>query len=134
MNNKNDKGKIPEEWLKQSDYDMETARAMLESGRYIYCVFMCHLSIEKALKGLYHKKLKTLPPKTHNLVFLVEKIGLRLAKEMYENISNLSRISIPTRYPDDLEKMKKEYNKDAAETTLRESEEALVWIKQQYQK
>lgn len=41
------------EWLRQADYDMETAEAMFESGRYIYAVFMCHLSLEKALKGLY---------------------------------------------------------------------------------
>ena len=39
------------EWLKQADYDMDTADAMHSSGRYFYAVFMCHLSIEKALKG-----------------------------------------------------------------------------------
>ena len=41
------------EWFRQSDYDYDTAMFMHESGRYFYAVFMCHLSIEKALKGLY---------------------------------------------------------------------------------
>ena len=49
--------KTPEEWLKQADYDYETAEAMFKTGRYIYAIFMCHLAIEKTLKGLYMKKL-----------------------------------------------------------------------------
>ena len=128
------KGKLPDEWLKQADYDMETARAMFAGRRYIYTVFMCHLSIEKALKGLYQTQTGEMPPKTHNLVFLVEKIGLKLPEEMYDRIFELSRISIPTRYPDDLEKMKREYKREVTEKTLQESEGTLLWIKQQYQK
>jgi len=38
-----------EEWLKQADYDMDTADAMFTSARYLYAVFMCHLSIEKCI-------------------------------------------------------------------------------------
>ena len=63
------------EWLKQADYDMDTADVMYSSGRYFYAVFMCHLSIEKALKGLYYKVLGEVPPKTHNLLYLLNKIG-----------------------------------------------------------
>ncbi len=42
------------EWFFQSDYDLETAKDMFKSGRNVYCIFMCHLSIEKALKGLLY--------------------------------------------------------------------------------
>jgi len=35
----------------------------------------CHLSIEKALKGLYYKILDEVPPKTHKLLYLMNKIG-----------------------------------------------------------
>jgi HEPN domain-containing protein len=55
---------------------MKTAEAMFNSKRFIYAVFMCHLSIEKALKGLYTLALNEVPPKTHNLVYLIEKIKL----------------------------------------------------------
>lgn len=37
---------------------------------------MCHLSIEKALKGIYQNRLDKIPPKVHNLIFLIEKIVL----------------------------------------------------------
>jgi HEPN domain-containing protein len=49
---------------------MKTAEAMFKSKRYIYAVFMCHLSIEKVLKGLYAQMLPEVPPKTHNRGFL----------------------------------------------------------------
>lgn len=45
--------KPSEEWFTQAKYDLETAEAMFKTRRYIYTVFMCHLSIEKALKGVY---------------------------------------------------------------------------------
>ncbi|MGE5841540.1 MAG: HEPN domain-containing protein, partial [Deltaproteobacteria bacterium] len=45
--------KRAQEWLRQSLYDMKTAEAMFIGKRYIYAVFMCHLSIEKVFKGLY---------------------------------------------------------------------------------
>ena len=71
-------GKKPLEWFKQADYDIKTAKIMFDNKRYIYAVFMCHLSIEKALKGLYEKRLAKVPPKVHNLIFLIEKIELEL--------------------------------------------------------
>ena len=61
------------EWYYQSDYDLETADDMFKSGRTIYCIFMCHLSLEKALKGLYIKRTGKFPIKSHSLVFFIEK-------------------------------------------------------------
>ena len=64
------------EWMRQADYDLETAEYMLQGGRRFYAVFMCHLGMEKALKGLFEAKLGRLPPKTHNLVYLASQAGL----------------------------------------------------------
>ena len=44
--------KNPQEWLRQADYDLDSAEYMFQCERYIYCIFLCHLAIEKALKGL----------------------------------------------------------------------------------
>jgi HEPN domain-containing protein len=35
-------------WLDIAGYDLDTAKAMLETGRYLYVGFMCHQVIEKA--------------------------------------------------------------------------------------
>jgi HEPN domain-containing protein len=55
-------------WLKQADYDMETAEFLAKGGRHFYAVFMCHLGLEKALKGLYHSRDgKKRPPRRTTL-------------------------------------------------------------------
>src|SRR5690349_18134036 len=98
-----DKG--AEEWFFQSEYDIDTAKHMLKSGRYVYTVFMCHLAIEKMLKGLLIQKLKKSPPKTHNLLLLIERINLELEQEDQAFVYNLNETSVPTRYPEDLRKL-----------------------------
>ena len=121
--------KSPQEWLKQADYDMKTAEIMFDNKRYFYAVFMCHLSIEKALKGLYTQKLNKTPPKTHNLIFLVEKIKLELSEDLYDFIFTLNGVSVPTRYPDELQKLQKDYNTAKTRVLLEKSKEALKWLK-----
>ena len=121
--------KKPQEWFKQAAYDMKTAQAMLDTKRYIYSVFMCHLSIEKALKGLYTQILGEVPPKTHNLVYLVEKIKLELPEEHYDFLYMLNGLSVPTRYPDDLQKLLKDHNKTKTGKVIDQGRETLKWLK-----
>jgi HEPN domain-containing protein len=123
--------KAADEWFRQAEYDMKTADALFESKRYIYAVFICHLAVEKALKGLYQKRMRETPPKIHNLVFLIEKMGLEPPDDMYELIYSLNRVSIPTRYPDDIEKMKREYNKRKTVTFVVKGKDVLKWLKAQ---
>ena len=92
-------GEKASEWLKQADYDLETAEYLFSGDRYLYTVFMCHLAIEKALKGLYEKKLEELPPKTHNLLYLLKKIGNKPEIKLAQFIVTLNQASITTRYP-----------------------------------
>jgi HEPN domain-containing protein len=123
------KFKPTEEWFKQADYDLETAEAMFKTGRYIYTVFMCHLSIEKALKGLYAKKFQKDPPKIHNLNYFCEIVKLNLTEVLQNFVDNLNSLSIPTRYPDTLEILMKDYKKDVTEKVLKKTRELLKWLK-----
>lgn len=120
-----------EEWYFQSDYDLETAIDMLKSGRTVYCIFMCHLSLEKALKGLLIKKTGEFPSKSHSLIYFVDKIGLELSDSYYEFLFILNKISVPTRYPDDLRKLFVEYSKERTLSILNQTKEVQLWIKQQ---
>ena len=122
----NDKHK---EWLKQADYDMETADAMYSSGRYFYAVFMCHLSIEKSLKGLYSKLLDKVPPKTHNLIYLLDKIQKRPERKLEKFIIRLNTASIATRYPDDLAKIQAAYTQEITREMINKSKDVLQWVK-----
>ena len=117
------------EWLRQAEYDMDTADVMFRNGRYIYAVFMCHLSIEKALKGLYVKVLDEVPPKTHNLLYLLTKIGHRPEQALEKFVARLNTASIATRYPDDLARIQAAYTAEVTEEMIARSKDVLQWIK-----
>lgn len=92
-----------EEWFAQADYDFGTAEAMYTANRMVYVVFLCHLTVEKSLKAIWVKQHQTFPPKTHNLLLLVERLSLSLDNEEQINfISSLNTLSVPTRYPESL--------------------------------
>lgn len=120
------------EWLKQADYDMDTADTMHGSGRYFYAVFMCHLSIEKALKGLYYKVLDEVPPKTHNLIYLLNKIDKKPVQELEKFIIKLNTASVATRYPDDLAKIQAAYTEEVTKDIITKSKDLLKWVKTQF--
>jgi HEPN domain-containing protein len=123
------KFKTSEEWFRQAEYDLGTAEAMFDAGRYIYTVFMCHLSIEKALKRLYAKKFKKDPPKIHNLNYFCELVEIVLEKDLQEFIDNLNDLSVPTRYPDELDKLLKDYKKEDTFKVLEKTKELLLCLK-----
>lgn len=123
--------KRTDEWLKQSDYDMDTADYMHVGGRQLYAVFMCHLAVEKALKGLYYEKRREFPPKSHSLVYLLNEIGVKPAEEAGRFIVKLNEASIPTRYPDDISKMQQIYTEPIVKDILAKGKEVIVWIRKQ---
>ena len=63
-------------WLELSDYDFDTAEAMLKSKRFLYVGFMCHQTIEKILKAYFTKITGETVPFTHSLAFLARKANL----------------------------------------------------------
>ncbi len=120
------------EWLKQADYDMDTAEFMFNGRRFFYTVFMCHLSVEKAMKGLYQKRLKQTPPKTHNLVHLLNKMGIKPTGPPGRFIIKLNEANVVTRYPEDIDKLQKDYTEVIVKDILIKSKELLQWIKEQF--
>lgn len=123
--------KRTEEWLRQSDYDMDTADYMHQGGRYIYAVFMCHLAIEKALKGLYYEKRRAFPPKSHNLIYLLNEIGVKPPEDPGKFIVKLSEAGVPIRYPEDLTKMQQTYTEAISGDILVRGKEVIAWIRKQ---
>ncbi len=116
-------------WLATADYDLETARHMLSTGRYIYVVFMCHLSLEKTLKAAVAEIIERIPPKTHDLIYLLKLTKLSLSSRHIEFIGKLNNASIPTRYPEDIKKIIAEYPEEIVQEYLRNTEEIIKWIK-----
>ena len=64
-----------QKWLDRVSYDLDTAKAMLQTGRLIYAVFMCQQTLEKAIKALLVSHGKEVIP-IHNLRRLAEKASI----------------------------------------------------------
>ncbi|MFQ6109161.1 MAG: HEPN domain-containing protein, partial [Candidatus Aminicenantales bacterium] len=77
-------------WLDSARYDLETAEHMLNAGRYIHTIFMCQLSLEKALKAKVQEITGKIPPKTHNLRYLIKLSRLDPPEEIFDLLSKLS--------------------------------------------
>lgn len=117
-------------WIELADYDIETARHMLATGRYLYVVFLCHLALEKLLKAHVAEVTQTVPIKTHDLIYLVKKSGLKLLEHHLDFVGKINTSSIPTRYPDDLQRSLKEYPRSVADDYLNQTMELVQWLKQ----
>ena len=118
-----------EEWFKQADYDLGTAEAMFRCRRYIYAVFMCHLCLEKTLKGLIAKRGE-IPPKSHDLVYLLEKIGIDLPEGHAAFLEMLNEVSVPTRYPDELDRLVAQYPRKRTVEILGSCREVYKWLRE----
>jgi len=120
-------------WLELADYDFETARAMLDTGRYLYVGFMCHQVIEKALKAVIAKDLPRgeIPPKMHDLdkLALIARVSTEFSKEQQDFIDALNPLNIESRYPEYKRQLAAVLTKPKCEDILTETKELLCWIK-----
>ncbi len=119
----------PAEWMRQAEYDFETAQVMFDSGRYFYAAFMCHLSVEKALKAAYMAHSKQLPPRTHNLAFLARKLPLSFSAEQSRLLSRLTGAGVETRYPEEMDSLIAEFPKSETQEILKQAQEIVRWLK-----
>ena len=114
-----------------AEYDFETAKAMLETKRYLYVGFMCHQVIEKMLKA-YWSKVTTDPPlKIHALSRLAEKTGIdkEMSEEQLDLIDALEPLNIEARYPSYKERLMKSLNADRCKKLIEQTNELRIWIR-----
>lgn len=119
-------------WTEQALYDLETARAMLEAGRYLYVFFCCQQAIEKTLKALIAERSGELPPRLHHLVRLAEAAGVQLTPQRADFLRELSSYHIQSRYPEESAGLASPADADQASRVLHESEEIVQWLNPTY--
>lgn len=119
---------IPEQWVEQARYDLDTARAMLESGRYLYVLFCCQQAAEKMLKALIAERTGECPPRLHNLVELANRAKLELDQDRTALMRDLVRYYIETRYPDQIAELARGITRQKAEGVLGRTEALLQWL------
>ena len=121
-----------EYWLETAEYDLETAGAMLNSGRWLYVVFMCQQAIEKLVKGLYVLYVDDDVPRSHNIRFLVGKfenlLPETLSDEYTELFEDLTAYYISGRYTDYKKKLSEKLNETEAKGYYQKAKGAFAWL------
>jgi HEPN domain-containing protein len=121
-----------EYWLIHAKYDMETAEAMFNSGRWFYVVFMCQQAIEKQVKGLYTLYVDDNVPKVHNIKTLLERFEDKFVEpvkqEYYQLFDNLTANYLGNRYPDFMNDVIGSVDEDAATDIIQKTKEAFAWL------
>lgn len=127
-----DISKVVAYWLEASRRDLDVAKSLFRTGKYDYCLFLCHLSLEKMLKALAAKVLRDHPPLTHNLLYLAGKAGLNLSKAQIALLDQVNKFNMEVRYPEDLKTFHKRVNRAYASQYLMETKEIWKWLQSQF--
>jgi len=117
-----------EYWISSSASDIETAELLIKNIKIINGLFFCHLVLEKAIKAHVVKSTKQIPPKSHNLIFLLEKTKLEIKPDDEIFFGLLMRYQLQGRYPDYEPIIP---NRLKAEEYLNKTKRIFKWLKEQ---
>ena len=119
-------------WIDLSDYDLETAEAMLQGKRYLYVGFMCHQTIEKAFKAYFSSLKSDVAPYSHSLSYLAKKGGFYelFSEEQKDFIDQIEPLNIEARYPAHKERLLKSLTESKCNEIIEKTKEIQKWIKE----
>ncbi|MFH2115461.1 MAG: dTDP-4-dehydrorhamnose reductase, partial [Spirochaetota bacterium] len=93
-------------------YDLETSKAMLASGRYLYVAFTCQQAIEKNLKVILY--LNHTPMLIHNLARLASCSGMVFDNDDLVLLNMISGYYIKGQYQADVDELGRIFTEEAA--------------------
>lgn len=99
----NNKKQIIKNWLFFAEQDLKVAQISFKESLFTNVCFHSQQAVEKSLKALLLNKKRNLP-KTHDLMFLFEKIITfePQLSSFKRHCEFLNQFYLPTRYPDTL--------------------------------
>lgn len=122
---------IPQKWLDRVSYDLDTAKALLRTGRLIYAIFMCQQSLEKCLKALLAFQGKEIIP-IHSLRRLAENASIidQMDEATLIKLDFLSSYYINARYKEDIQQLSKGITESGVRDFVDFSEGLITWLRQ----
>lgn len=81
-------------------------------------------------KAILSEMFKELPPYTHNLNRLIEMSNISLPEGYQDFVNKINLQSVPTRYPEDFNRLSKEFNRKIAEDYLKQTKRIIKWLRQ----
>jgi HEPN domain-containing protein len=112
-------------WRDSAREDWDVARHLVGAGRVRHGLFFAHLALEKALKAHVSVRTRTIPPRHHNLIRLVELAEIAATDSQLDILAEMNAFNIEGRYPDSLSAPP---NQSEAREYMRRAEEVFEWL------
>ena len=116
-------------WIEQADDDWAAVDTLFQGKKYLQALFFAHLVIEKVCKALWIKhNNEKVPPRTHNLIYLLSLTPINLNNERSEFLLSLNRFQLEGRYPDYLTKLHNICNEQFTTSMLETTNDLRLWL------
>lgn len=121
-------------WIEQAEDDWSVVELLYKGRKFLQSLFFAHLVIEKICKSLWIKhNEKNIPPKTHNLIYLLSQTSIELSEEQSEFMLSLNRFQLEGRYPEYITKLQNICDEDFTTATLETTKKIRVWLLEKVQ-
>ena len=117
-----------------SEGDWRVAKKLFDDKEFGYCLFFCHLALEKLLKAIVVMQTDAPVEYTHSLLRLAELAKMDLTADQIENLKTITKFNIAGRYEDEKWEFRKLATREYAEKYLTVTEELIIWLKNNYLK
>jgi HEPN domain-containing protein len=108
---------------------LESCFLALYGKNYLQSLFFAHLVIEKLCKSIWIKyNTENVPPRTHNLIYLLLSTPITLTEEQSEFLLALNRFQLEGRYPDYMTKMNNICNQEFTQSMINSVNNFRLWL------
>ncbi len=115
-------------WREGAEYDLGTAEALFQAGKYPYALFFGHLALEKLFKALVVKETGEHAPYTHSLPFLATKLSLKIPVEVAAKFPIFMEFYSEGRYPEERVQFYRKCTKEFTLQNLSEIKKVFQWL------
>ncbi len=116
-------------WIEQAEDDWSAVQTLFIGKNYLQSLFFTHLVVENLAKALWVKHNNgNVPPKTHNILYIISLTNIEISEEQSIFLLNLNRFQLEGRYPDYRQKMHLICTKDFTRSIIDEANSIRLWL------
>ena len=119
-----------EKWLDIVAEDLEVAELLFKNGHWLYTAFMCHQTIEKALKAYWCVCRDDDPPFLHDHRKIAQGCGLytKMSEEQKNFLALIRDMNIEARYKEYKDAIARTLNRESTAEILETTKQMHAWI------
>ena len=116
-------------WYEQGEEHIKDAEYCLNGARYGLSLYCYHQALEKILKAAIVEFTNKIPPKSHQLDYLLKETKLTVDNiHWFEELAKITQHFWRVRYPD-IRLTKAYSSKEKIEMIVKSFEEVYLWVK-----